>query len=65
MENLVKIKQYKVGLVRDKGVIVSLPIVWLEQNEIKDGDSIDFLQSPKSNDLILRKGAINQPQEIL
>lgn len=56
MENLVSIKTYKVGQSgSDTKLMVSLPPVWLEKNNIQPGDTLEFCQAPGSSDLVIRK----------
>ena len=37
---MVKIKSYKVSLRGRRGVVISLPPVWIDDNEIKVGDTL-------------------------
>lgn len=57
---LVKIKEFKLTRRGQRGAIISVPLVWLEENGVGFGDKISFLRNPLDNDLILR---IEKPQE--
>lgn len=66
MTNLVVIKTYRVGQTDSvTRLLVSLPPVWLEKNNIQPGDMIEFCQEPGSNDIVIRKveaGRESNPQ---
>lgn len=55
MDGLVTLKTYTVGQDTPGKLLVSLPPVWLEKNNVIEGDLIEFMQAPGSTDLIIRK----------
>lgn len=52
---MVAVKEYIVNKRGMKNIVVSLPPVWIRRNDLKAGDRIEFLQSPDSDDLVIRK----------
>lgn len=54
MNNLVKIKSYKVRRGGLRGLVISLPIVWVRHQQIQPSDCIAFYQAPNSDELILK-----------
>lgn len=62
MENLVPIKIYRVSKRGLRGSTLCLPMVWVNQNNIKYGDRLMILQSSDSSDLVIRiiKGEENE-----
>ena len=53
---MVKVKTYKVGARGKRAMVITVPPVWLDDNNIKNGDSIDFYRPVDSDLLVLRKG---------
>lgn len=39
---LAKIKEYKVGKRGDRGAVISLPSIFLDDNQIKPGDKLEL-----------------------
>ena len=57
MLSLVTIKEYvlKQPSRIDGCLMISLPPVWVRDQQFSEGDTIEFLRAPNSNDLILRR----------
>lgn len=54
-EDCVAIKKYKIGIRGLRGMIISIPKIWLEQNDLRATDHVLLLQRPGCTDLIIRK----------
>ena len=54
MDNLVTIKTYKIGERGERGLVITLPKVWANSNNLGPGDRLDFMQAPGSADLVIR-----------
>lgn len=64
MNNLVKIKSFKVRLYGERGLCVTIPSVWTIRHGVEPSDEIGFYQAPNSDDLILRLDKITCDEEI-
>lgn len=53
----VKIKSYKVAQRGMRGVIVSLPPVWVQDLSLKAGDRLDIYRDEADRLIIVRQGA--------
>lgn len=62
-----KIKEYKVQLQGTRGRAIGLPKVWLDDNQVEPGDSIEFFREKIDNhDCLVLKvkkvtGEVKQP----
>jgi hypothetical protein len=53
LDNLVRIKTYRIGQKGKRGFSLSIPKAWMEDHGINAGDAVDLFQDTEG-DLILR-----------
>lgn len=53
MENAIKIKSYKVRRDGLRGMVISLPKVWAEDQQLKAGDRIDIYRNTEDQLIIV------------
>ena len=59
---MVKIKEYKIRASGVRGLVVSLPQVWVKDNDLRAGDAVDVYRDEEDR-LILRVVKNGQSKE--
>jgi hypothetical protein len=54
---MVKIKSYKAALRGKRGIVISLPPVWIDDNEIKSGDTLSVYRDSLDRLVIVKDAA--------
>lgn len=56
---MIKVKEYRVGRRGDRGVIISLPMVWIEDNHLSPGDKVEFYRDEDDRLILVPKKAVS------
>ena len=59
---MIKIKEYKVKKQGLRGFSVAIPKVWIEDNNLSQGDSIEFYRDEKDNLILSAKKNDSDPK---